>query len=942
MTSDLGVLHSRTPTLLVSDPRGEVIREVAYCRAVPDEVADERITRHVFSAAGHLQSSRDPRLQGANTVTVYSLSGAPLLTDSVDAGWRLVLHGQGAEVLCQWDARGTRRETVFDEQLRPTVMTEQSVAVERLIYGESNSADNQCGQLIRHDHPSGTRLFTHYTVSGLPRNETHVFLPDLQTPHGSVALGQRGHLLHTECFIQRTTFNALDEVIELKDAMGNVRHFNFNVAGELKSVTLVMADLSSHTVVSEIIYSATGQIQQETAGNGIVSQLTYDPCNGRLTQRSSGSLLALHYCYDPAGNILSIQDSTQPAGYFKNQRTEPICRYTYDSLYQLIKATGREVAPAPAGPQLPTLQPLPLDPNQWLNYTRHYEYDTAGNVLTMQHLGGRSFRQRMAVSACSNKSIWVMDESLTGEVALNDCFDANGNLKQLQRGQSMVWNRRNQLLQVNHVERQDAPADSETYAYDGGGQRVCKRRVSTARHLTHTAQTLYLPGLEIHSNSATGEDFHVIRIEGGLHGFSMFLWVGVPPPDAPHGGVRYALTDHLGSCTLELDGSGAVMSQEGYYPFGGTAWWAGRHVVEASYKTLRYCAKERDATGLYYYGIRYYAPWLHRWINPDPGGAVDGLNLYRFVRNNPVCNKDLFGGDTVPAEVNYFWDGSAISSGDLFNVLMFKELNPDWHVTVWSPRPIQIFKTLVAMEEGDKVAERYLSRTHGWDIDIRHTDELFERLQGVYADAFKVSSIFNRERSGPYLNYAAASDVARLASVYMGGLYLDVDVAVGGNLGALEASPQGFMAHVEGVMVSNAVLAGTPLAPKSKEVLDSLVAEYSQDSEINKIGQTHGLAQNVGWIEKRSGAAGKLYGRQKLTISMTGPNFLRPLLGDTDEARKANSVDISKFYSNDRTSSVGPLREQSLNEIFMSGYKPYLNESAAWARHKPGRRASVA
>ncbi|PFV00354.1 RHS repeat-associated core domain-containing protein, partial [Bacillus cereus] len=35
-------------------------------------------------------------------------------------------------------------------------------------------------------------------------------------------------------------------------------------------------------------------------------------------------------------------------------------------------------------------------------------------------------------------------------------------------------------------------------------------------------------------------------------------------------------------------------------------------------------------------GYRYYMSWLGRWLNPDPAGTVDGLNLYRMVRNNPI------------------------------------------------------------------------------------------------------------------------------------------------------------------------------------------------------------------------------------------------------------------------------------------------------------------
>ncbi|WP_332451009.1 RHS repeat-associated core domain-containing protein, partial [Burkholderia ubonensis] len=49
----------------------------------------------------------------------------------------------------------------------------------------------------------------------------------------------------------------------------------------------------------------------------------------------------------------------------------------------------------------------------------------------------------------------------------------------------------------------------------------------------------------------------------------------------------------------------------------------------------------------YDYGYRHYAPWLARWLNPDPAGTVDGLNLFRMVRNNPVTLVDSDGHEPV-------------------------------------------------------------------------------------------------------------------------------------------------------------------------------------------------------------------------------------------------------------------------------------------------------
>ncbi|WP_256672924.1 RHS repeat-associated core domain-containing protein, partial [Pseudomonas sp. v388] len=148
----------------------------------------------------------------------------------------------------------------------------------------------------------------------------------------------------------------------------------------------------------------------------------------------------------------------------------------------------------------------------------------------------------------------------------------------------------------------------------------------------------YLPGLEIRT-TADGEILHVITAQNSrvLH------WQAGQPNGIANDQIRYSLSDHLGSSTLELDHQGNLISQESYYPFGGTSWWAARSVVEVKYKTVRYSGKERDASGLYYYGFRYYAQWLQRWINPDPAGNVNGLNLFCFVGNTPVLHNDLDG-----------------------------------------------------------------------------------------------------------------------------------------------------------------------------------------------------------------------------------------------------------------------------------------------------------
>ncbi|MCP4401559.1 MAG: RHS repeat-associated core domain-containing protein [bacterium] len=45
----------------------------------------------------------------------------------------------------------------------------------------------------------------------------------------------------------------------------------------------------------------------------------------------------------------------------------------------------------------------------------------------------------------------------------------------------------------------------------------------------------------------------------------------------------------------------------------------------------------------YYYRARIYSPELGRFLQTDPLGYVNGLNLYAYVGNNPASWRDPYG-----------------------------------------------------------------------------------------------------------------------------------------------------------------------------------------------------------------------------------------------------------------------------------------------------------
>jgi RHS repeat-associated protein len=102
--------------------------------------------------------------------------------------------------------------------------------------------------------------------------------------------------------------------------------------------------------------------------------------------------------------------------------------------------------------------------------------------------------------------------------------------------------------------------------------------------------------------------------------------------------VRYLHDSHQGSCTLETDESGNVITYEEYHPFGTSSYQATNAGILSSSKRYRYVGKERDEeSGLYYYGARFYAPWLCRFMSCDPKAAqFPDQSPYNYCFNNPI------------------------------------------------------------------------------------------------------------------------------------------------------------------------------------------------------------------------------------------------------------------------------------------------------------------
>ncbi|EBI0311287.1 RHS repeat protein [Salmonella enterica subsp. salamae] len=609
-----------------------------------------------------------------------SLAGQVIKRESTDSGWLVTLFDAAARLVWFTDGRGTTQEQTYDELGRPVQTKEQQKGGEKRVsriteYGDKGlEGDNLKGLPVRQYDDSGLQIIDSVALSGATLQISQQFLASGDiAPNWPADDTSRKRLLDSEIYVTSLQADASANTLNRTDAMGHQQSWRYDVSGKVTSQAIKLAGETKQTLLEHISWSAASQVLEEKTSNGVTTAYGYEPETQWLStlaaQRADNTVLqSLVYGYDNTGNVTSITDNLVATRYYQNQVTDGQKEFSYDALYQLLEATGRENAGNKIIPysSLPAaLTPIPTDNSQYVNYTRTWIWDDSGNLQSLAHTGAGNYTRTMVTETTSNRSVQMNDGGAQDSDEVSQWFDNNGNLKQLQISASsssnnMLWDGSNNLQTVVLLCRDATDMtqnDREIYQYSGS-RRVRKQ----TRTLTNASQQLwsvdevrYLPGLElrqswqesVEDNNVisvnTSQELHAVTGQIGRAGIRILHWESGKPDGIDNNQLRWSLCDNIGSASLELDADGQQISREEYYPFGGTAVWAARSELEASYKVIRYSGKERDGTGLYYYGYRHYAPWLCRWTAADPGREIDGLNLYRMVRNNPLTLADAEG-----------------------------------------------------------------------------------------------------------------------------------------------------------------------------------------------------------------------------------------------------------------------------------------------------------
>ncbi|WMJ75339.1 SpvB/TcaC N-terminal domain-containing protein [Cytophagaceae bacterium ABcell3] len=695
--------HHYTPSSAVIDGLGRTVKTIDRLARNGNDV----VMRYAFDIRGNLLEVTDA-LERTTFRHKYDLLNRPLWTAHIDGGEKTVFMDALSRPLELRDAKGALVLNSYDILSRPVKVWARDTAGEPLtlrqktIYGDSAGlgqpeADNLMGKPYKVYDEAGLTSIDRYDFKGNPPEKTRQVISDATLVSAGTDAPRTDWESLTEAvldsfaYVTGMKYDALNRVTEMQfpedvEQERKILLPRYNRSGALEQVGLKNTEASEEQVyVERIAYNARGQRTLIAFGNGMMTRYAYDEDNFRLkrlrTERYEKNGLAYNYAsgtvrqdnfyeYDLSGNITSIINRAPGSGVGGTDILEK--DYTYDALYRLLSATGRETATTAAEPWDDTYRSH--DPTLTRGYTQHYSYDKMGNIQGLQHIAtGGNFTRSFTYTENKN----ILEDITIGQTAYGFIHDVNGNIIREGESRHFAWDYADRLKSFRIQAGEGEPSLNAFYLYDSGGNRIKKlvqKQDGSYKSTTyidgifeHTRESISaaayaIPNLEIgqwtigvydqgtaipdleigqwiigqYGGSTTEQNtLHIMDDQSRIATIRLGDAMGDITP-----AIKYNLEDHLGSSSIQLDTNGTLVNSEEYYPFGETSF--------GSYgkKRYRFCGKEKDEeSGLYYYGMRYYNAWTCRFVSVDPL-AEETINFspYTYANCNPVMMNDPTGG----------------------------------------------------------------------------------------------------------------------------------------------------------------------------------------------------------------------------------------------------------------------------------------------------------
>ena len=682
-----------------ADPLGNVSAQETDSRGNIVRVAKKDVQGKVLTQATYRYNEMGEMLKafdakGNPVIAEYDLLGRRTALESPDSGRQEFFYDECSNVVRENNSvlRESNKQILYEYDGLNRLVRIDYPGTEDTVYtyGGADDTHGAAGKILSVTDASGTFEYE-YGKLGETTKETRTLSTHLNgnNPTETAVMEYRSDYLGR---MQWIVYPDGEQIV-----------YGYDNGGQVISVTGSNYG-NEFNYVTNILYDEYGQRTRIDYGNGTFTEYSYDPARRWLdaikTQGKWGQTYQnIKYSFDAVGNVLGYENDclNSASGNYRTKQT-----YSYDSLYQLIKADG-ETTYNPYQSSVPEFvstysQSFSFDADGLgnmtskvssetvspqksigdnLNYSfdylydekfahrlvcagdRYYKYDSNGNIICEQDGSFESNGEDASYHKITQETKDVYSTDY-GWGLFKEENGSGGGVKGSRYCRTYAWNERNQLI---------SSVDSNyntAYIYGQDGQRSNK--------YTQNSETLYFNKMwTLHTDSGN-------NVYGGQTAKNIYLGEtrivtklnsGTNPTYQEEYYKQYYY--HLGSASLISDYKGDEYQRIEYTPYGET-WVEKTSNTGLEWLPYKFTAKELDEeTGLYYYGARYLDPKYSMWISTDPalgeylgqsgkgeGGIYNSanLNLYHYANNNPVKYTDPDGNFVETA-----WDIASLVSG---------------------------------------------------------------------------------------------------------------------------------------------------------------------------------------------------------------------------------------------------------------------------------------